>query len=183
MNGDSAGRAQAHGARLREPGIYALLFRSQPAVVSVGALGEVVLPAGWLVYVGSAFGSGGLAGRLKHHLGPISQPRWHLDYLRTALEFRGAWVGFGSRQAEHEWAEILAELPSTTLPRERFGASDCRCASHLFAWSRRPEGRRLATRLLEKSSAQDVGFLPRLRLTALSASGESPRSRLRESGG
>jgi Uri superfamily endonuclease len=156
-----------HANTLRAPGIYALLFRSRSAVIRVGALGDVTLPAGWVVYVGSAFGSGGLAGRLRHHLSPVSRPRWHLDYLRTELELSGAWIGWGPRRCEHEWAGILAGLASATLPRTGFGASDCRCASHLFHWRQSPGKHSLAERLLENSSAREVNFLASARLRVL----------------
>lgn len=147
-------------------GTYALLFRSRPARIRVGALGEVSLCAGSVVYVGSAFGPGGLAGRLRHHLRPVERPRWHLDYLQPALEVKGAWIGVGARCAEHQWAEILAGLPAASLPRPRFGASDCRCRSHLVSWRRSPGSRKVRDALLAASDAEPVDFLPASRLRA-----------------
>jgi Uri superfamily endonuclease len=148
------------------PGTYALLFCSRAARIRVGALGEVRLPAGSVVYVGSAFGPGGLAGRLRHHLRPVARPRWHLDYLRPALELRGVWLGEGPRRAEHQWAGWFAGLPAVSLPHPRFGASDCRCRSHLFHW-RRPPGRRRVEDGLRAGS--DAGTLCFLRASQLRA--------------
>lgn len=147
-------------------GTYALLFRSRSATIRVGALGEVVLLVGAVVYVGSAFGPGGLAGRLRHHLRPVTRPHWHLDHLRPALELRGAWVGAGTRRTEHDWARIFAELPSVAIPRKKFGASDCRCPSHLFHWRRTPGRRRVAERLRQESGARGVRYLPVSRLVS-----------------
>jgi Uri superfamily endonuclease len=130
-------------------------------------LGEVALGDGCAVYVGSAFGPGGLAGRLRHHLKPLSRRRWHLDYLRPALELWGGWIGAGPRCVEHEWASIFAELPSASVPHPRFGASDCRCSSHLFHWRRAPGQRRVVERLLAESGARTVDFLPAARLVSL----------------
>lgn len=149
------------------PGTYALLFRSSSAALRVGALGEVALREGFAVYVGSAFGPGGLAGRLRHHLKPVSRPHWHLDYLRPALELRGAWIGAGPRHVEHEWASIFADVPSASIPLARFGASDCRCASHLFHWRRAPGRRRTGERLRAVSAARSVEFMPAKRLVSL----------------
>ena len=148
------------------PGTYALLFRCRAARIRVGALGEVRLPAGAVVYVGSAFGPGGLAGRLRHHLRPIERPRWHIDYLRSALEVQGAWLGEGARCAEHQWAEVFAGMPAVALPRPRFGASDCRCRSHLFFWRRSPSRRRVQDALSAGSDASLLAFLPASRLRA-----------------
>lgn len=33
---------------------------------------------------------------------------------------------------EHRWAEILRAAPGSRVPLKRFGATDCRCESHLF---------------------------------------------------
>lgn len=133
----------------------------------MGALGEVALPAGWVVYVGSAFGSGGLSGRLRHHLRPVSRPRWHLDYLRSALDLQGAWIGAGPRDTEHRWAETFAGQPTVSLPRRRLGSSDCRCPSHLFHLRRVPGRRVVASQLRESSRASEIRFLPIARLASL----------------
>ncbi|ELK52825.1 hypothetical protein D320_13259, partial [Haloferax sp. BAB-2207] len=47
-------------------GTYALVFDAPEATVEVGALGEHRFPAGAYVYVGSAFGTGGLR-RVRRH--------------------------------------------------------------------------------------------------------------------
>jgi Uri superfamily endonuclease len=150
---------RARGTKLQREGTYALLFRSSNASLRVGALGEVRLTTGFAVYVGSAFGAGGLAGRLRHHLQPIARPRWHLDYLRPGLDLRGAWVGTGPRHTEHAWASIFSKLPNASLPRRRLGTSDCRCSSHFFHWPRTPGRNEVVELLTGSSDATEIRFL------------------------
>jgi Uri superfamily endonuclease len=115
----------------------------------VGALGRLALQPGFYVYVGSAFGPGGLAALLAHHLRPARTPHWHIDYLRRHAEPREVWFVEGVRR-EHAWAGALATLRSATAPLARFGATDCACHTHLLFFPRQPRldafGRRIAIR-------------------------------------
>jgi Uri superfamily endonuclease len=62
------------------PGTYALILACRrTGAVRVGRLGTMQLQPGAYAYVGSAFGTGGLEARLRHHLLPASQPDWHID--------------------------------------------------------------------------------------------------------
>ncbi len=122
-----------------QPGTYILLLEMvEDQAVSIGKLGTFNLERGWYAYIGSAFGSGGLRGRLKHHLTPPARPHWHIDYLRTAATVREVWTVASRTPYEHVWAERLLALPGATIPISRFGASDCRCAAHLFRFAERP---------------------------------------------
>jgi Uri superfamily endonuclease len=121
-------------------GTYILILRqSLPAVLTVGRLGKFPFAAGWYAYVGSAFGTGGLAGRLKHHLAHEKRLHWHIDYLTQTASVDEIWYLANETPHEHTWAAILATLPHTTIPVNRFGASDCKCPSHLFYFSARPQ--------------------------------------------
>jgi Uri superfamily endonuclease len=72
-----------------DTGTYILILHlSVPARLRIGRLGVLDFPAGHHAYVGSAFGSGGLRGRLKHHLFPAAKPHWHIDYLRRSATIR-----------------------------------------------------------------------------------------------
>jgi Uri superfamily endonuclease len=127
---------------LARPGSYALLFSCpRRASAAVGALGRVELAPGYLIYLGSALGSGGLAGRLRHHVAPLGRPRWHVDFLRPHASLVGAWWTSNTRRLEHAWAACLASAASFSPVRAGFGASDCRCATHLFHRARRPSQR------------------------------------------
>ncbi len=119
----------------RKPGTYALiLYLAESREIRVGKLGRYLFPAGHYIYVGSAFGSGGLAGRLSHHLKPaarLNHLHWHIDYLRQQASITQDWYSLEDRRREHEWAELMRQLPGVSVPVPRFGASDCRCLTHL----------------------------------------------------
>ncbi|MCC7449853.1 MAG: GIY-YIG nuclease family protein [Anaerolineae bacterium] len=121
-------------------GTYILVLRlSTPIMLAVGRLGAYPFPAGWCAYVGSAFGAGGLAGRLKHHLTVAPRPHWHIDYLRQVAPVAQVWYRVADLSYEHEWAAQLSAIPGTTIPVPRFGASDCTCAAHLFHFPAPPD--------------------------------------------
>lgn len=119
---------------LAQSGTYALLLSaSSPTTAEVGALGAVNLSEGAFVYVGSAFGPGGLAARLRRHVRPQkASPHWHVDYLREALSLHGAWVSTDDTRHECTWAQSIARLESSSIPLSGAGASDCDCTSHFF---------------------------------------------------
>jgi Uri superfamily endonuclease len=119
-----------------------LLVASLAAVqrIAIGRLGAFDFIPGYYLYVGSAFGSGGLRARLQTHLAARANPHWHIDYLlrwATPLE---VWFARADRKLEHEWAEWLERKPSFRMPVPRFGSSDYRRSrtSHLFFRKRRP---------------------------------------------
>lgn len=124
----------------RLPGTYVLLlWLAADSTVEVGRLGTFALPAGWYAYTGSAFGLGGLRGRLKHHRKPVSKPHWHVDYLRRAAPLQAIWYAHGETNQEHDWAKALTAMPGASLPVPRFGASDCTCPAHLIHFTGRPD--------------------------------------------
>jgi Uri superfamily endonuclease len=121
------------------PGTYALVLRSsQPCQLQIGRLGGMQVRPGFYIYVGSAIGPGGLSGRLSHHLRPPASPHWHIDYLRQAAEVVEVWAVEGREKREHAWAQSLCACPECSIPRPRFGASDCRCPAHLVYREDRP---------------------------------------------
>ena len=115
-------------------GTYALLLSAPSSVtVEVRALGAVELEPGAFVYVGSAFGPGGLAARLRRHVQPQkASPHWHVDYLRAALSLHGAWISPDEDRHECTWAQSIARLESSSIPLPGAGASDCSCSTHFF---------------------------------------------------
>jgi Uri superfamily endonuclease len=121
------------------PGTYALILHSSQACrLKVGRLGEMQVWPGFYIYTGSAFGPGGLQGRLAHHLRPPVAPHWHIDYLRQAAEVVEVWAAEGPEKREHAWAQALTACPGCSIPLLRFGASDCRCPAHLVYLPERP---------------------------------------------
>jgi len=120
------------------PGTYVLvMLLGAPARVVVGALGAFDLSAGYYLYVGSALN--GLAGRLRRHLRTDDKRlRWHIDYLRARTELVEVWWTVSEERLECDWAATVRVLPGVTEPVAGFGASDCRCSSHLFYLASKP---------------------------------------------
>ena len=108
--------------------------------VKIGKLGWLNTRPGYYVYVGSAFGPGGLKARIAHHLKVSERPHWHIDYLRPLMDPAEIWFTQASRSCEHQWAGVLAGISDATIPLSGFGASDCRCESHLIFFSSGPTG-------------------------------------------
>jgi Uri superfamily endonuclease len=121
------------------PGTYALVFACADSVrLAVGRLGPVSLTCGYYIYVGSAFGPGGLRARLNHHLKPSLHPHWHLDYIKCALCLVEIWITTDPVKREHDWAGIIAAMKGASLPIAGFGATDCGCRSHLIHFPHHP---------------------------------------------
>lgn len=124
----------------REPGSYLLmLMLPGTAEIRVGRLGRIRFGPGWYAYAGSAMGPGGLAARLRHHLGPVQKQHWHIDYLRAEAKVMEIWMAVGPPSREHDWAAALAKSPRAGKCVRGFGCSDCRCPSHLLFFDHRPD--------------------------------------------
>lgn len=124
------------------PGTYVLLlYLRKGAPITIGCLGPIAFKRGWYAYAGSAFGPGGLAARLGRHLRPEKRLRWHIDYLRAIAEPREIWYSTALEPLEHRWAARL--LHGAGAPVRGFGCTDCRCISHLFYFTRQPDGKGL----------------------------------------
>jgi Uri superfamily endonuclease len=122
------------------PGTYILLMRlPRGQALTIGYLGRREFARGWYLYVGSAFGPGGVAARCNHHRRVSTRPRWHIDYLRQAALLRAIWFSHEPTHLEHAWAGVLAGQPGLSLPVRGFGASDCDCPGHLFYSASRPD--------------------------------------------
>lgn len=121
------------------PGTYVLWLQlPQPRTLRIGRLGEARLAPGHYAYVGSAFGPGGVRARLGRHLRGATALRWHIDFLRRVCRVETAWVSYEPRRLEHAWAAALLTLPGASRPLAGFGASDCRCDTHLAGFAERP---------------------------------------------
>jgi Uri superfamily endonuclease len=130
-----------------EPGIYRLvLFLPHTYSVRIKTLGCVRFPPGYYVYTGSALS--GLAKRLRRYLRPDRRIHWHIDHLLAAAEIKEIQVlltgeklpknqeeSIGpqnpSERCECFWANQVLSKPNAVVVAPRFGASDCRCTSHL----------------------------------------------------
>ena len=85
------------------------------------------LKKGVYCYCGSAMGS--LEKRVLRHLKREKKRHWHLDFITTDSRFEPVevWV---FREKEFECR--LAKSLEGNEPVAGFGATDCRCKSHLF---------------------------------------------------
>lgn len=132
-----------------EPGTYALVLTCQKTgTVRIGRLGHSALQPGVYIYVGSAFGPGGLSARIGHHRRISARPHWHIDHLRAVCDLSEVWFTSSAGRQEHSWAKALGRMPDAVVPMPGFGSSDCACETHLFWFNRLPSirtFRRLAT--------------------------------------
>ena len=115
-----------------------VLAADEAGCLGVGRLGNLALRPGWYVYVGSAFGPGGVGARLAHHRKRVARPHWHVDYLRLHAQLERVWYTHDPVRREHQWAQVMQQLPGAETPLPGFGSSDCACASHLVRFTRRP---------------------------------------------
>ncbi len=124
---------------LRSGGLYVLLFELVEEYRGpLGRRGLVDLPAGVYAYVGSAWGPGGLAARLRRHLCRGARRLWwHIDYLSTWRGYRGlgAVVCPGAaRRLEPLLAAVLAASRVFRSLGRGLGGSDDRLGfGHFFA--------------------------------------------------
>ena len=110
-------------------GIYAIIMHlTRPRQVAVGKHSAVDFPDGYYAYIGSALG--GVEARVNRHLREAKKKRWHVDYLLEEAPVTGVIVGETETRKECGVARALSAHFKSTPD---FGASDCRCPSHLFA--------------------------------------------------
>lgn len=128
------------------PGSYALLLNlDQPGRLQVGRLGMAHLQPGLYIYLGSAWGPGGLRARVFRHLRGQGALRWQIDSLRRVARMLGVYTCSGHARAatmrlECLWSQALAAQPGAFLPVAGFGAGDCRagCPAHLVGFKATP---------------------------------------------
>ena len=133
------------------PGTYALLLRAEETQsIEVGALGTMTVRPGWYVYVGSAFGPGGLRARVQRHARGDGALHWHVDYLRAVTTLEAVWYTHDPERRECTWAAILRNEDEARVPMDGFGASDCDCPAHLVAVDPRPSLSTFRARLQDR---------------------------------
>jgi Uri superfamily endonuclease len=147
----------------RDSGTYALVLRSSTRrPLRVGRLGDLRARPGYYVYVGSAFGPGGVGARVGHHRKGCRRPHWHIDHLSGIVELNEVWYSHDRLHREHAWAALLETARGASIPLPRFGASDCECGSHLFFFARPPSLSGFRRRV--RASLPDHGRVERLRM-------------------
>ncbi|MCS7197075.1 MAG: GIY-YIG nuclease family protein [Candidatus Bipolaricaulota bacterium] len=113
-------------------GVYILVIEAH-GQTHVGRLGPQSFD-GIYLYVGSALGPRGFQRVERHRAvaqGRNTTRRWHIDYLLGIGQLKGALLFETSEKAmECALAEALARVAQPVIAG--FGASDCRCQTHLF---------------------------------------------------
>ena len=122
-----------------EGGTYILALQCARRVrIQVGRWRSVDFAAGYYLYVGSAFGPGGIRARVARHIREDKSLRWHIDYLRNACFVQAVLLHYGDRRLEHDWAQKLL-CSDKFMPVDGFGCTDCSCSSHLFYTGKEPD--------------------------------------------
>ena len=135
----------AEGVIKPKPGTYALVLRSlTSARIQIGRWGRLDIYPGYYIYVGSAFGPGGVSARASRHCRAAKTKHWHIDFLREFAFPIFVWYSYAPVHLEHRWANALARLADIT-PVKGFGCSDCKCETHLFFTTKEPDKTALAS--------------------------------------
>lgn len=109
-------------------GGYVLLSRlAKTQTVKAGRLPALSFSSGYYAYVGSALN--GIPARLRRHLSPAKKIHWHIDYLLQKAIVTDIIIGETGERVE---CAIAGAIGSRCRSIPGFGASDCRCPSHLF---------------------------------------------------
>lgn len=136
--------AEAEKLMESKTGTYVLVLKSPlRKTIRIGSRGDLALRPGYYLYVGSAFGPGGVLSRVSRHCRIDKAKHWHIDYLRSHTAIESIWYSHAGRRLEHVLARVLAQMEGMT-PEIAFGASDCKCESHLFFTPVAPEPSGLA---------------------------------------
>ena len=158
-------------------GSYILLIKlPKERNLSVGKLGYINFPEAFYAYVGSAMN--GFKVRLAHHLREKKKPHWHIDYLLNEAEVLEIILcpsePFAFRHSDPEWSEgaesrsalrslrgecfIAHALAKEFQSIPCFGASDCKCDSHLYFANDKD---RLRAKVIEAIDQPVVSYEPK----------------------
>ena len=108
-------------------GGYVIIASMKKTRIRIGKIGEIDFKEGYYAYVGSAMNS--LEARIGRHLRKNKKLRWHIDYFLKHAEIEKI---FYKESEKKEECDIAREFSSIFESIPKFGASDCKCKSHLF---------------------------------------------------
>lgn len=109
-------------------GSYILLVElSNAKNILIGKLGYIAFPKAFYAYAGSAMN--GFKARLAHHLKDNTKLHWHIDYFLREAKILEIILCSSGQRGECLLAQTLAK-DFQFIPC--FGASDCKCKSHLY---------------------------------------------------
>ena len=116
---------------MKNAGIYLLTINlDKPRNIKIGKLGTFSFKSGYYVYVGSA--QRNLSQRINRHKKEKKKLKWHVDYLLKYARLCDVKTFELARPFECILSRHFLEMEGSEVPARGFGASDCRCASHLL---------------------------------------------------
>ena len=109
-------------------GSYVLLIKlPEEQTITIGRRQAQHFPCGYYAYVGSAMS--GFKSRISRHLKKDKKLHWHIDYLLQKAVINNIILCPTDDRAECTIAQALGRQFDAI---SGFGASDCKCRSHLF---------------------------------------------------
>ena len=119
--------------RSKNKGIYILIILLERDIeVEVGRLGTFTFQSGWYTYTGSALN--GLEQRIARHRSRGKTLHWHIDYFLQYAEVKEVKSILTHKPLECSVNSLLCSEKRSSIPVQKFGSSDCGCASHLLYW-------------------------------------------------
>jgi len=115
-------------------GTYVLFIEvAKDATLEIGSLGGIKFNKGFYIYIGSAFGPGGLVKRVERHFRNEKKLFWHIDYLLNSSSIEIAAVAWTVKQQKLECliSQEIDKLSDLVTTINHFGSSDCKCTGHL----------------------------------------------------
>ncbi len=92
----------------------------------------------------------GLDARIRRHLSREKKLFWHIDYVLEHARIVEVWTHRGKRRLECAWAARVLAQPNARVIAKRFGASDCRCPSHLVYLTSHPVGKQVVEERIKR---------------------------------
>jgi len=105
--------------------------------IKVGRLGLFTFPAGYYVYTGSALR--GLDARIARHQRRDKKHHWHIDYLLRYALVEKVFTHITDEKKECHLNREVFNIDGARPVVAKFGASDCKCPSHLAYFGTKPE--------------------------------------------
>lgn len=120
-----------------DKGIYNLIINlSSDKSLQIGKLGRFLFEEGYYVYTGSA--KRGLKARIRRHKREKKALHWHIDYLLEEAIIIDVKVHAEGPLSECEVSKKVFKMEGAELLAPGFGASDCKCKSHLAYFRKLP---------------------------------------------
>ncbi|MBO3763117.1 MAG: GIY-YIG nuclease family protein [Candidatus Brockarchaeota archaeon] len=116
-------------------GSYSIIFKLIiNKKLEVGTLKTTFLSRGFYVYNGSAYGSGGLMSRIKHHVEKKKRRHWHMDYVTSSSKCKILKIIVcKKRNIERRISLEMLEEKDSFIGIPKFGATDDKVSkTHLF---------------------------------------------------